>query len=216
MTFSEAVQSQRQALLRGLLWPVLLAASFVAAYFPTVSRLIDGPWQTEQEGHGPLIIAASLWLVWQSREQLKAVELAPAPILGWTVLVFGLLLMFLARTQDVLPVEAFSIIPVIVGCVLLAAGWPMLRILAFPIGFLIFAVPVPDWIIDAATVPLKVFISNSVTKILYAAGYSDRPEWGDDHDRLLPVAGKGRLLRNELDLRAVGDRGILRLCVSLG
>jgi exosortase B len=171
MTFSEAVQSQRQALLRGLLWPVLLAASFVAAYFPTVSRLIDGPWQTEQEGHGPLIIAASLWLVWQSREQLKAVELAPAPILGWTVLLFGLLLMFLARTQDVLPAEAFSIIPVIVGCVLLAAGWPTLRILAFPIGFLIFAVPVPDWIIDAATVPLKVFISNSVTKILYAAGF---------------------------------------------
>ena len=171
MTFSEAVQSQGQALLRGLLWPVLLAASFVAAYFPTVSRLIDGPWQTEQEGHGPLIIAASLWLVWQSREQLKAVELAPAPILGWTVLLFGLLLMFLARTQDVLPAEAFSIIPVIVGCVLLAAGWPTLRILAFPIGFLIFAVPVPDWIIDAATVPLKVFISNSVTKILYAAGF---------------------------------------------
>ena len=171
MTFSEAVQSQRQALLRGLLWPVLLAASFVAAYFPTVSRLIDGPWQTEQEGHGPLIIAASLWLVWQSREQLKAVEPAPAPILGWTVLLFGLLLMFLARTQDVLPAEAFSIIPVIVGCVLLAAGWPTLRILAFPIGFLIFAVPVPDWIIDAATVPLKVFISNSVTKILYAAGF---------------------------------------------
>jgi len=32
-------------------------------------------------------------------------------------------------------------------------------------------VPVPDWIIDAATVPLKVFISNSVTKILYAAGF---------------------------------------------
>src|SRR5258707_1170770 len=34
-----------------------------------------------------------------------------------------------------------------------------------------FAVPMPDWIIDAATVPLKVFISNSVTKILYAAGF---------------------------------------------
>ena len=171
MTFSEAVQSQRQTLLRGVLWPLLLAASFIAAYFPTVSRLIDGPWQTEQEGHGPLIIAASLWLVWQSRAQLKAVELAPAPRLGWVVLLFGLLLMFLARTQDVLFAEAFSIIPVIAGCVLLAAGWPVLRILAFPIGFLLFAVPMPDWIIDAATVPLKVFISNSVTKILYAAGY---------------------------------------------
>ena len=35
----------------------------------------------------------------------------------------------------------------------------------------LFAVPMPDWLIDAATVPLKVFISNMVTNILYAAGY---------------------------------------------
>src|SRR5258707_377245 len=171
MTYSEAVQSQRLTSLRGLLWPLLLVASFLAAYVPTILRLIEGPWQTEQEGHGPLIIAASLWLVWQSREQLKSVELAPAPVLGWTALLLRLLLMFLARTQGVLPAEAFSIIPVIAGCVLLSAGWPMLRILAFPIGFIFFAVPMPDWIIDAATVPLKVFISNSVTKILYAAGF---------------------------------------------
>src|SRR5260370_32751357 len=38
-------------------------------------------------------------------------------------------------------------------------------------GFLLFAVPMPDWLIDAATVALKVFISNIVTRVLYAAGY---------------------------------------------
>ena len=41
----------------------------------------------------------------------------------------------------------------------------------FQSAFLFFAVPMPDWLIDAATVPLKVFISNMVTRILYAAGY---------------------------------------------
>jgi exosortase B len=157
--------------MKGMLWPALLAGSFLAAYTPTILSLIDGPWQTEQEGHGPLIIAASLWLVWQSRERLKAVEISAAPVLGWISLLLGLALMFLARTQGILTVEAFSIIPVITGCVLLAAGWPMLRILAFPIGFLFFSVPMPDWLIDAATVPLKVFISNTVTHVLYAAGY---------------------------------------------
>src|SRR4051794_8933268 len=171
MTYSEAVQSRRLTSPRGLLWPLLLVGSCIAAYVPTVLGLIDGPWQTEQEGHGPLIIAASIWLVWQSREQLKTVELAPAPVLGWVGLLLGLLLMFLARTQDVLTAATFSFIPVIAGCVLISAGWPMLRILAFPIGFLFFAVPMPDWIIDGATVPLKVFISDSVTRILYAAGF---------------------------------------------
>jgi exosortase B len=171
MTLSEAIHGTKASIGQGLIWPVLLIGSFFAAYAPTILGLINGPWQTEQEGHGPLIMAASLWLTWQSREQIKSVAIQPAPLIGWTILVCGLLFMFLARTQDVLTFEALSAIPVIVGCVLLTAGWPLLRILAFPIGFLVFAVPAPDWAIDALTVPLKVLISDLVTKMLYAAGY---------------------------------------------
>ena len=171
MTYSDALHGIRSSVGRWWLWPALLAGSFVIAYAPTFSSLVDGPWQTEQEGHGPLIIAASLWLIWQSRGRLRAATLIPAPVAGWTTLLFGLVMMFLARTQGVLTFEALSAIPVIVGCVLLLAGWPVLRILAFPIGFLVFAVPMPDWAIDAVTVPLKVFISDLVTRILYAAGY---------------------------------------------
>jgi exosortase len=79
--------------------------------------------------------------------------------------------MFLARTQGVLGAQVLSAIAVISGCVLLLAGRAMLSALAFPIGFLLFAIPLPDWMLDAATVPLKVFISDMVTRILYSAGY---------------------------------------------
>ena len=171
MTYSDAVQVIRASVVPRLLWPALLVGSFLAAYTPTIRSLIDGPWQTEQEGHGPLIIAASAWLFWQSRQKLRTAVLAPAPVVGWSTLLFGLITMFLARTQGVLTFEVLSVLPVITGCVLLLAGWPVLRILAFPIGFLFFAVPMPDWVIDAATVPLKVFISDVVTRVLYAAGY---------------------------------------------
>lgn len=172
MTISQIAQPPRSISLRGFIWPGLLAGAIIAAYIPTVMGLINGPWQTEQEGHGPLIIAASLWLVWQSREKLSLARISPAPWVGWLLLVFGLAVMFLARIQQgLLTFETFSVIPVIVGSILILAGWPTLRILAFPIGFLFFAVPMPDWIIDAATVPLKVFISNIVTRMLYAMGY---------------------------------------------
>ena len=172
MTYTQAIQQVKPRVLKAFLWPGLLIGSVLAAYVPTVLSLIDGPWQTEQEGHGPLIIAASLWLVWQSRDKLRTAHTSPAPVAGWTILTFGLVLMFLARIQQgLLTFEMFSLIPVIVGCVLLSVGWPTLRILAFPIFFLLFAVPMPDWIIDAATVPLKVFISNVVTRVLYAAGF---------------------------------------------
>jgi exosortase B len=171
MTYSQVAAPANASVPKGLLWPAILVGSFLAAYIPTVAGLINGPWQTEQEGHGPLIIAASLWLVWQSRERLRSTSVAPAPVAGWIALLLGLALMFLARTQGVLTIEMLSVLPVIAGCVLLSAGWAVLRVLAFPIGFLFFAVPMPDWLIDAATVPLKVFISDLVTRILYDAGY---------------------------------------------
>ena len=171
MTYLQTAQPTRLSILAKLFGPMLVAACFVATYFPTFKSLLGGPWQTEQEGHGPLIIAATLWLVWQAREKLKSTPLSPAPIGGWAALIFGLVLMFLGRTQGVLTVEVFSAIPVIAGCVVLLAGWAVFRVLAFPILFLFFAVPMPDWLIDSATVPLKVFISDVVTQILYAAGY---------------------------------------------
>lgn len=157
---------------RALLWPAILVVAVALAYIPTIRGLIDGPWQTEQEGHGPLIIAASLWWVWQARHKLRGAEIRPAPVGGWLCLISGLLLMFLARIQQgLLTFEMLSLFPVIAGCILIAAGWSWLRLLAFPLGFLFFAVPMPDWIIDAATVPLKVFISNVVTRTLYYLGY---------------------------------------------
>jgi exosortase B len=171
MTLSEAIYGSKAAIGQGFVWPLLLVGSFLIAYAPTTLGLINGPWQSEQEGHGPLIIAASVWLVWQSREQIRSAAMIPAPIVGWITLGCGLLLLFLARTQELLTFEVLSAIPVIVGCVLVTAGWPLLRILGFPIGFLLFAVPAPDWVIDGLTVPLKVLISDLVTKMLYAAGY---------------------------------------------
>jgi exosortase len=87
------------------------------------------------------------------------------------VLLSGLVVLVLSRNQDIWFLEVASEIPVIAGCVLLVAGWKVLRLLAFPIGFLIFSAPAPGWMIDAATVPLKVLISDMVTQLLYSAGY---------------------------------------------
>lgn len=155
-----------------VLGPVLMGVAILGAYIPTIRGLINGPWQTEQEGHGPLIIAASLWLVWQARERLMRAKIDPAPVMGWTILIVGLVFLYLSRLQQgLLTVEMGSILPVIVGSILICAGWPTLRALAFPLTFLVFAVPMPDWLVDAMTVPLKVFISDTVTRVLYAVGF---------------------------------------------
>ena len=171
MTFSDALTASKQVAWRGFIWPSLLLTALVAAYLPTFITLAQGPWQTEQEGHGPLIIVASLWLVWQSRGKLKSAKISPSLAWGWLSLLGGLCVLVLSRNQDIWFLEVASEIPVLAGCVLLLAGWEALRILAFPIGFLIFSAPAPGWMVDAATVPLKVLISDAVTSLLYTAGF---------------------------------------------
>ncbi len=144
---------------------------FLLAYLPTYMKLADTVWRSEQEGHGPLIMLAAVWLAWQQRDKLSTITLKPAPIAGWIVLLSGLALLVVMRSQYLVMVEVFTQIPVLFGCVLLLGGWPLARLFAFPIAFLFFSVPPPGWLMDAFTVPLKAWISDVTTNFLYDLGY---------------------------------------------
>jgi exosortase len=148
-----------------------MAVSFVIAYVPTYMTLTKGAWQTEQEGHGPLIMLAAAWLAWQQRERLSSVTLKPALAAGWIILLSSLVVMAVSRAQIILMIEVATQIPVLLGCLLLIGGWPLARIFAFPLAFLVFSLPPPGWLMDAFTVPLKGWISDLVTNFLYAFDY---------------------------------------------
>jgi exosortase len=148
-----------------------VATSFAIAYVPTYLTLAKGPWQTEQEGHGPLIMLAAAWLAWQQRERLSSMTLKPALAAGWIILLGSLLIMAVTRAQGILMIEVATQIPVLLGCLLLIGGWPLARVFAFPLAFLVFSVPPPGWLMDAFTVPLKAWISDIVTNFLYAFDY---------------------------------------------
>ena len=148
-----------------------LAGSFVVAYLPTYLRLAGGAWASEQEGHGPIIMAMAAWAAWQQRDKLYSIELRPAPVAGWIILLLSLLLMAVTRSQDLLMVEVATQIPVLLGCLLLIGGWKTARIFAFPLAFLVFSIPPPGWLLDAFTVPLKAWVSDVVTNFLYDLGY---------------------------------------------
>jgi exosortase len=148
-----------------------LAASFFVAYLPTYLTLAGGAWRTEQEGHGPLIMIAAAWLAWRQRDKLDSIELRPAQVAGWMILLPSLLLMAVTRSQDIPMIEVATQIPVLLGCLLLIGGWSLARIFAFPLAFLVFSVPPPNWLLDQFTVPLKSWISDIVSNFLYGLGY---------------------------------------------
>ena len=155
---------------RWVAW-IPIAIGLAALYFPTYVRLWNGVWNSEEQGHGPLILAVVAWLIWQQRAVLVEGEAKPNGALGWPLLVFGLLLYVLGRSQDILMLEVGSHIPVIAGAILTARGTKPLRTLWFPILFFVFVVPLPGIFVDALTGPLKRNVSEIAEHVLYTAGY---------------------------------------------
>ena len=85
--------------------------------------------------------------------------------------IFGLLLYALGRAFSVSIFEIGSQVLVVAGTLLLVKGTRGLRVAWFAVLFLIFMVPLPEVLVDAATGPLKQWISVIVTEVLYAVGY---------------------------------------------
>ncbi len=152
-------------------WPVVLG--LVVLYVPTYWMLAHGLWNSEDHAHGPIVLAVTLFLIWQKRDALvQAGTPGRAEVaIGWTLLVIGLLAYALGRSQDILLFEVGSQIPVILGALLITVGAKAARALWFALFFLLFMIPLPGFIVDAATGPLKQYISVIAEHVLYAAGY---------------------------------------------
>jgi exosortase B len=91
--------------------------------------------------------------------------------LGWTVFGLGLLMYMFGRSQEVLLFEVGAQIPVIGGVLMVVYGRNVLRLLWFPLLFLLFMVPLPGGVVDALTMPMKIAVSWTVENVLYGIGY---------------------------------------------
>ena len=151
-------------------WAAILAG-LALLYVPTYAGLAAGAWREDAYAHGPIILAVFLWLAWRGRDVLRAAGGRPAPAAGLACLVAGLALYLLGRTQSLAVFEVASHIPVIAGAVLLLRGWSGLARFAFPILFLLFLVPLPGFVLDAATMPLKETVSIAVAALMQLLGY---------------------------------------------
>ncbi len=104
-------------------------------------------WErSETFAHGFVIFPISAFLIWSRRKEIA--QLAPQPDLrGLPVLLllgFGWLLAYLARVLVVQQYALVAMIPILVWIIL---GLRVARMLTFPLGFLLFAVPVGEFLI---------------------------------------------------------------------
>ena len=150
-------------------WPVALG--LLALYVPTFYDLSQFTWNTEDQGHGPIILAVGGYLFWRARAALLESPAEPAPLAGGVALGVGLLLYVLGRSQSIVQFEVGSLIPVVAGTLLILNGWRAVRALWFPLFYLLFLVPLPGIFVVAITGPLKQGVSIVAENLLYMVGY---------------------------------------------
>lgn len=149
----------------------LVAGAFLVLYLPLFADLARVVWSTDEQGQGPALLALAIWTAWRKLPEVQALPKRPAPVWGWPLFAFGLLLQWVGRTQDVLMFSTFSLIPLLAGLLLATLGTAALKRLWFPLFFLLFVIPLPGPLVAALTSPLKQAVSYVATLLLGGLGY---------------------------------------------
>ncbi len=128
-----------------------------------VWRWLWGEWmQNEYYSHGPLVAGVAVYLGWRRlhlQRRLSRGAGLPIPMTPdnrGLILLAGGLLAYLWFYQDrAFFLAAFGMIGVLAGGVWTLGGLGLLRLLAFPVGYLLLMVPLP--FIERATLPLALW-----------------------------------------------------------
>ena len=148
-----------------------LVIGFLIMFVPSYMALATQVWSTDEQGHGPIILAVSAWLIYRKRDEIAALPNKPHLILGGLIFVVAVLIYLLGRSQDVLLLDAFAQIMVLAALMLMFKGMVGLKLIWFPLFFLIFMIPLPDTLVAAVTAPLKMAVSTVASSILYHLDY---------------------------------------------
>jgi exosortase len=162
---SNSMKSNKLALLGSL---ALLVAAFGVVYRHVIAKLVYDWINDGNYSHGFLIVPIAAYLAWERRAKLAAAAIRPS-VFGLVVLAGSLA----ALAAGVLGAELFlsrvSMIGVLGGAVLFALGWQHLRLLAFPIAFLLLMIPIPAIVFNNIAFPLQLLASKGAEFSLSAA-----------------------------------------------
>ena len=136
----------------------LLAVLIGVLYRSVLPGWLSDLWVDPNYSHGLLVPFVSAWLVYQRRTELAA--LIPQPSLGAiTIVAAAIVLMAAGLSAAEFFVTRVSLLVLLAGVVAFVLGWAYLRLLALPLAFLLFMVPLPTLVFNAIAIPLQLLAS---------------------------------------------------------
>jgi exosortase A len=122
---------------------LLLAGMF----WPTLRSMIEVWERSETFAHGYLIFPISAWLIWRQRETLAGIR-PHSDLRGLILLAAAGAGWLLADAGSVNVVAQYAFIVMLIAAVWALLGWAFVWAAFFPLMFLLFAVPVGEFLIQ--------------------------------------------------------------------
>ena len=157
-----AVPRQPQAAL-GLVCLVTLAV-----YLPVLTSLARQWASDENYSHGFLVAPFAIYLGWLRRRELAAQPIRPHWI-GLVVVACSLAFLIAGRLGAELFLTRVSLVGLLAGTVVFLYGLGHLRLLAFPVAFLLLMIPLPAVVFNQIAFPLQLLASRVGASVLDAA-----------------------------------------------
>jgi len=155
-----------------LLWGLLgigVVALLGVMYAKSLSYLAQELMENEDYGHGLFIPLISLALIWWRRDHILAVGLTPT---WWGILpiALGLGLFVVGELATLYFLQHLSFWFVLTGLVLVVAGLPTVRRMAFPLFYLLAMIPPPHMLQQSLSSSLQLISSALGVWSLHAIG----------------------------------------------
>lgn len=146
---------------------IFLLILWIVAFIPVYPSLIHAWLNHSNNSHGLLVPLISLYFMWKKKEKLKLVEIYNSNW-GAAILAVSLALYVVSYAGHIAFISRAMIVFSLIGLVLFTLGKSVLYLLAFPLCYLLFMVPVPDSIISLVSFPLQLFATKISTFLIHA------------------------------------------------
>jgi exosortase len=163
-TTARTLESSRRSRER-IPWPLFLLLLTSILYAPILKLLVLQWWTDQDYAHGFFVPLFSGYVLWHHRAQWVKSEVKPSNF-GFLVMVGGVVLLLGGSLGAEVFTSRFSLLVLLAGMVLFLGGWKLLRSVSFPLGFLIFMIPLPVIIYNQITFPLQLLASRVATSWL--------------------------------------------------
>ncbi len=136
----------------------VLAGLVLALYGPVLKLLVLQWWQDPNYCHGFLVPIFAGYVLWRNRRKWQGVPSEPSNS-GLAIMLLALAMLAAGTLGAELFVSRVSLLVLIVGLTVFFRGWPTLKAVSFPVGYLFFMIPLPTIIFFQIALPLQLVAS---------------------------------------------------------